>query len=155
MSERRTCSVCKHHKFRCHCEKFNVYADGNGFCDGFERKETKSITNGDMIRQGSDKELVLYKHTWSCEVCIYHDKKDLKKHCKRPHEKVCLDGMIAWLNAPADAPDTNVDTKESEVKDEPLETNEKRKILSLHLRHWSHRGVRRCLGWKAHRRATF
>lgn len=59
------------------------------------------FTNGDKIRQGSDKELVIYKHEWSCHVCIYHDEKNKGCHCRRPNEKTCLDGMIDWLNAPA------------------------------------------------------
>ena len=115
----KTCGECKHLNrelaFCRACGAKWLNENDGASCKYFEKLTPP--TNGDRIRQGSDKELVLYKHTWSCEVCIYHDKKDLKKHCKRPHEKVCLDGMIAWLNAPAGT-DNNVPAKESEVKDE-------------------------------------
>ena len=101
----KTCGECKHYNAAMfHCEKHDVMAAAHNTC---EDCTAKTITNGDKIRQGSDKELVIYKHEWSCHVCIYHDEKNKGCHCRRPNEKTCLDGMIDWLNAPVESEEKN------------------------------------------------
>jgi hypothetical protein len=120
----KTCGECKHHKEKCHCEKFGCYAGESDFCDEFEPAKKQIITNGDVIRQGSNKELVIFKKQWDCNVCAYY-----QSGCKRPKDKMCLDGMLAWLNAPADCVAENSESakqadlccksaKESEEEDE-------------------------------------
>lgn len=56
----------------------------------------------------------------TCDACIYYNKEHTSHNdiCLCPKDKSCADGIESWLNAPADAPDTNVGTKESEAKDE-------------------------------------
>ena len=96
----KTCGECKYLDGDRYCNFLDFEPKPEmGGCANFEPKPT----NGDRIRHGSDKELVIYKHEWSCHVCIYHDEKNKGCHCRRPPEKTCLDGMIAWLNAPAES----------------------------------------------------
>lgn len=64
-------------------------------CDDFEPP-----TNGDVIRQGGDKRLITFATEWSCFHCVYHN--EIKRKCERPKDKDCFDGMLAWLNAPAE-----------------------------------------------------
>ena len=113
----KTCGECKYYKP--YNEKICLYVHRT--CVSPKTKACNSFaktTNGDLIRQGGDKDLYLYKKRWDCSVCAYffQQKTPFRTVCKCPKGKMCVDGMIAWLNAPADAPDTNVDTKESEVK---------------------------------------
>lgn len=101
--ENKTCGECRYYKNnRCMlpCYTINHPAE-NAACHRFEAKPQP--TNGDKIWEGSDKKLVIYKKQWGCDICAYY-----KAGCKRPKDKMCIDGMLAWLNAPA----------ESEVRDE-------------------------------------
>lgn len=106
----KTCGECRYHKNnRCMlpCHTINHPAE-NSACHRFEVKTPP--TNGDVIRQGSNKALVIFKAQWDCNTCAYHIPKGDNNwaRCKRPKDKTCIDGMLAWLNAPA----------ESEGKDE-------------------------------------
>jgi hypothetical protein len=94
----KTCGECKHHKEKCHCEKFGCYAGESDFCDEFEPAKKQIITNGDVIRQMSNGKLA-ESFDNCCKVCA----KDIVE-C----DLDCFDGILAWLNAPA----------ESEGKDE-------------------------------------
>ena len=124
----KTCGECKHctnKKIIATCKHIGIVTSDIPACSKFE---PQVITNGDRIRQGSDKELVIYKHQWDCFVCIFHDEENKKCHCHRPKDKTCMDGMLAWLNAPANCVKQNgnhdtqadlckADNTESEGKD--------------------------------------
>ena len=62
-----------------------------------------SPTNGDVIRQGGNGALAEFKSEHKCDTCAYAAPIDTAPACRRPKEKTCLDGMIAWLNAPAES----------------------------------------------------
>lgn len=97
--EMKTCGECRYYFEQadfCRLNAWECIEDDKDCCEDFALP-----TNGDKIRQGSDKELVIYKHDWSCHVCIYHDEKNKGCHCSRPNDKTCLDGMIAWLEQEA------------------------------------------------------
>ena len=103
----KTCGECYYYISeikRCNIKKitYNIQQTDTG-CRYFKRKPIPKPTNGDVIRHGSDKGLVTYKHQCSCFVCIYHNEENKKCHCHRPKDKTCTDGMIAWLNAPAES----------------------------------------------------
>ena len=95
-----------------------AYAD-NEACRRFsEKKPIPSLTNGDVIRQGGDEALMLFKKKHKCDCCVYlHN-----GNCTEPVDKKdrCEYGLKQWLNAPADCvgKDTDVLTKESEGEDE-------------------------------------
>lgn len=79
-----------------------TYAD-NEACRRFsEKKPIPPLTNGDKIRQGGDYALAHFKSEHRCDVCAYAAPLDEAPACRRPKGKVCFDGMLAWLNAPAD-----------------------------------------------------
>lgn len=69
-------------------------------CSNFEQKV---ITNGDVIRQGGDKALAHFKSEHKCDTCAYAAPLDHAPACLRPEGKSCFDGMLAWLNAPAES----------------------------------------------------
>ena len=105
----KTCGECKH-----------FFLNTEGYCksnDGFEDAHNdactffkpKSITNGDKIIAGGMRALAEFQQSCSCDTCAYFDNGNpFRVRCGRPHDKTCTDGIIAYLNAPA----------ESEVKDE-------------------------------------
>ena len=99
----KTCGECKHHKEKCHCEKFCCYAGESDFCDEFEPAKKQIITNGDRIRQGGNRALAQFKSEHKCDVCAYAAPLDHAPACLRPDGKVCYDGFLAWLNAPAES----------------------------------------------------
>lgn len=55
------------------------------------------LTNGDMIRKMSDKELAEFLNAGIvCDMCIYSES------CTEPFDgKVCFDGVLKWLKQPA------------------------------------------------------
>lgn len=59
------------------------------------------MTKGDVIRQGGDKRLITFATEWSCFHCVYNN--EIEKRCEKPEDKDCFDGMLAWLNAPAES----------------------------------------------------
>jgi hypothetical protein len=60
-----------------------------------------SPTNGDRVRQMSNRELAELLDEVNCLYCPYENKEN--GLCNRPAEKTCIDGIEAWLNAPAES----------------------------------------------------
>ena len=86
----KTCGECKHYLVEMfHCQKNDVMAESYNTCEDFE---PKVITNGDVIRQMSNEELAELIDN-SCKACA----KDVTE-C----DTECVNGILAWLNAPAD-----------------------------------------------------
>lgn len=114
----KTCGECKHlNRELAFCRACGArwLNDNDGAnCRYFEQKTPP--TNGDRIRQGGDDALIDFAdgiRRRMCHYCVYYkDKACVDKTGD------CWEGIRAWLNAPADAPDTNVGTKESEVANE-------------------------------------
>ena len=77
------------------CKLFiNQYIFGDReACNNFA---SKKITNGDVIRQGGNAAIAEFSWSDPCLHCAYSSGK-----CKRPVDKTCKDGQLAWLNAPA------------------------------------------------------
>ena len=102
----KTCGECRHFCKGSDICVFHGIPHIRGIddaCVDFEKP-----TNGDVIRQMSNEELAeLFDN--SCKVC---------SRSVTECDVECVKGILAWLNAPADAPDTNVGTKESEGGDE-------------------------------------
>lgn len=104
----KTCGECKYLDGERYCEFLDFEPKPEmGGCANFEPKPT----NGDRIRQGGDYALAHFKSEHRCDVCAYAAPIDTAPACRRPEGKICFDGMLAWLNAPAES-------KESEAKDE-------------------------------------
>ena len=104
----KTCGECKHlNRELAFCRACGArwLNDNDGAsCKYFEKLTPP--TNGDRIRQGGDKSLITFATEWSCFHCAYRNR--IKSECEKPEGKDCFDGMLEWLNAPA----------ESEGKDE-------------------------------------
>ncbi len=95
----KTCGECKHYILKMtHCKKYDCFALDDDRCEDFEQKV---ITNGDKIRQGGDKRLITFATEWSCFHCAYRN--GIESKCEKPKDKDCFDGMLAWLNAPAES----------------------------------------------------
>lgn len=114
MSKGKTCGVCKYfYDYENRCYPCVWCKPTDDACVEFE---PQPITNGDVIRHGGDDALIDFAdgiRRRMCHYCVYSkDKSCVDKTGD------CWEGIRAWLNAPADAPDTNVGTKESEGKDE-------------------------------------
>ena len=94
----KTCGECKHYIAEMfHCQKNDVMAEPHNTCEDFE---PKVITNGDKIRQMGNSELAKLLLDLSDErggtVCARCDSENcLVQDCK--------EGVIAWLNAPAES----------------------------------------------------
>ncbi|MBO5680372.1 MAG: hypothetical protein J6T08_01545 [Lentisphaeria bacterium] len=104
----KTCGECKHlNKELAFCRacgaKWIKETDGAN-CKYFE--QIQPPTNGDVIRQGGNRALAEFHGKLACDVCAYR----YDHRCIAPQGKplTCVDGIEAWLNAPA----------ESEGKDE-------------------------------------
>jgi hypothetical protein len=98
-----TCGEC--FRFRGGIDICKVESDWDA-CEGF-----RPATNGDRIRAMSNNELAVLLN--QCDYMINEAFKG-----ERELFSSCYDMWLKWLNAPADAPDTNVGTKESEVGNE-------------------------------------
>ena len=97
----KTCGECKYHIYECHCGKFECYAGKSDFCDEFEPKEKKVITNGDKIRQGGNDALIDFAdgcRRMMCHYCVYSKYKTCVDKAGN-----CWEGVRAWLNAPAES----------------------------------------------------
>lgn len=94
----KTCGECKY------------YCNDAAFCShrgvGWKKKTDMickefepipKLTNGDVIRQGGNIELFIYWQKSKCSVCAF----DGKDTCSQISS--CLDGMMEWLNAPAES----------------------------------------------------
>ena len=77
--------------------------------------ELRPLTNGDVIRQGGDHALLRFRYEHRCDICAYAAPIDDAPACRRPDGKVCSDGLLEWLNAPAE---NNTESGVSEVEDE-------------------------------------
>ena len=77
----KTCGECKHHKEKCHCEKFSCYARESDFCDEFEPAKKQIITNGDVIRQMTNSQLSKFLARLAvCNVCFPDSPKGDRKY---------------------------------------------------------------------------
>lgn len=99
----KTCGECKCYDMHGGCNKLKntlwIHST-NIACIKFEAKNS---TNGDRIRQGGDYALAHFKSEHRCDVCAYAAPIDTAPACRRPEGKICFDGMLAWLNAPAES----------------------------------------------------
>jgi hypothetical protein len=116
----KTCGECTHYLAEMfHCQKNDVMAESFNTCEDFE---PKVITNGDRIQQGGNRAIAKFAYktaqTRICGMCAFATIENGRYVCKSKDGQSCVDGIEAWLNAPADAPDTNVATKGSEGKDD-------------------------------------
>ena len=91
----KTCGECRH--FREDFKDMCLWKDQHReACADFEPP-----TNGDVIRQGGDRALAEFHDKLACDVCAYR----YDHRCKAPQGKplTCVDGIEAWLNAPAES----------------------------------------------------
>lgn len=85
----KTCKECKHYLAKMfHCQKSDVMAEPHNTCEDFE---LQTITNGDKIRQMRNEQLAKLIDN-SCKARA----KDVEE-C----DAECVNGILAWLNAPA------------------------------------------------------
>ena len=99
--ERKTCGEC-----RIYDHFYNLCVIGGNIEPTETAKdcfEPKVITNGDRIRQGGNGALAEFRSEHKCDVCAYAAPLDRAPACRRPDGKVCYDGILAWLNAPAES----------------------------------------------------
>lgn len=107
--EDKTCGECQwydyHHLL---CVVGGDVSSADCACDSFIPVK---LTNGDRVRQMSNKELAEIINNVDCKICPAY------MTCFNGENKTCFDGMLAWLNAPADCvgKDNNVPAKVSEV----------------------------------------
>ena len=89
----KTCGECRYLDKNRYCNflDFEPKPQMKG-CANFEPKPT----NGDVIRQMSNEELLKIISRSMCESCIYQYE---DCDCIRNHDK----GVLAWLNAPAES----------------------------------------------------
>lgn len=62
-------------------------------CSKFEQRV---VTNGDRVRQMSNEELAEIISNVDCKIC------PACMTCFKEENETCFDGMLTWLNAPAD-----------------------------------------------------
>lgn len=101
----KTCGECRYFEpddISACCEAVKIICNDNApACKDFEPKPKP--TNGDVIRQGGDYALAHFKSEHRCDVCAYAAPIDTAPACCRPEGKICFDGILAWLNAPAES----------------------------------------------------
>lgn len=91
--DNKTCGECRYYEHPAgQCAKVVEYNNCHITDKACEYFEPKVITNGDVIRQMGNRELVGFV---DCSACIYagHD-------CANQN---CTEGKLAWLNAPAES----------------------------------------------------
>jgi hypothetical protein len=109
MSQNRTCGECKYFVTSDYLDVCVVECEtrrADSVCNHRDEFKPKVITNGDRIRQMSNKELRNF--------LISYRNDDCEKYCVRPCmfcDDRCDDATLAWLNSPAEI-------KESEREDE-------------------------------------
>lgn len=71
-------------------------------CSKFERKV---VTNGDRILQGGNRALAqfAYMSLRICRMCTFSQLEEGRYECAAEHGQSCIDGIEAWLNAPAES----------------------------------------------------
>lgn len=98
----KTCGECKH---------FYEYEDRRAPCCWSKPTdnacldfEPKVITNGDKIIAGGMRALAEFHGKLACDVCAYR----YDHRCIAPQGRplTCVDGIEAWLNAPAESEKT-------------------------------------------------
>lgn len=105
----KTCGECKHfdpkYKF-CSDDFYPLEADDNA-CGAFEPKPKN--TNGDKIIAGGMRAIAELGFGNPCARCIYSTYEEdvgfgeAGWTCNHPKDKDCVDGIEAWLNAPAES----------------------------------------------------
>lgn len=102
--ENKTCGECKYHdKYSCLQQKNIAYISPTHlacicFCP-------KNPTNADRIRQMSNEELKKFLILFSlqdCKYCAYSQVDGRFVLCQKTKNNNCVDGLMEWLNAPAD-----------------------------------------------------
>ena len=104
--ENKTCEGCRSFPgMGYYCPIIGRFCDPNNEdpCEFFEKPFGRKPTNGDVIRQEGDQALLDYRSSHKCDVCIYAAPIDAAPACNRPDDKSCMDGVKAWLNAPAES----------------------------------------------------
>ena len=93
----KTCKNCKHYLAEMfHCQKNDVMAEAHNTCEDFE---PKIITNGDKIRQMSNKNLAIFLgDTVYCFTC---PTKGIP--CFDKPKDVCYQKWLDYLNAPSES----------------------------------------------------
>jgi hypothetical protein len=144
----KTCGECKHFDSVGQCKSVRVFNSIHDWTLACIKFEAKKPTNGDVIRQGGNRELAeIFDDFYNgnkCKYCINYISGNCKfddKHAEYDEggwveDKDCIDGIESWLNdaihnvikngvkiaidihETAYAPDINDGTTESEVKDE-------------------------------------
>ena len=91
----KTCSECR---YFLHKDTFEVCTHSMTETSMFDKacEHFAPPTNGDKIRQGGNIELFIYWQKNKCSVCAFNE----KKTCS---QLSCWDGMMEWLNAPAES----------------------------------------------------
>jgi ABC-type sulfate transport system substrate-binding protein len=125
-SNNKTCGECRYFEVdavAATCEKrLCICDDDTPACKKFEQKP---LTNGDIIQQGGNRAIAKFAYktarTHICGTCAFATIENGRYVCTAKDGQSCVDGIEAWLNAPADCvgKDTDVLTKESEGNDEP------------------------------------
>lgn len=102
----KTCGECKH--FSC-SDEGQCMDDKWTFCDSdaCNKFQSKVITNGDVIRQGGNKATAKFAYktarTHICGVCAFSTIEQGKYVCTAKDGLSCVDGIEAYLNAPAES----------------------------------------------------
>lgn len=103
----KTCENCWYYNAAMfHCEKHDVMAEAHNTC---EDCTAKTITNGDKIIAGGMRAIAELGSGNKCARCIYSTYEEdvgfgeAGWDCSRPKDKDCVDGIEAWLNAPAES----------------------------------------------------
>ena len=98
----KTCGECR---YMLHKDTFEVCTHSMTETSMFDKacEYFAPPTNGDVIRQGGNRALLDYRFRHKCDVCIYAAPIDAAPACNKPDDKSCMDGVKAWLNAPAES----------------------------------------------------
>jgi hypothetical protein len=132
----KTCGECKYFVTSNYLDVCVVECEtrrADSVCNLCGEFKPKVITNGDVIRQMSNEELVMILTGEGCKYCIYRgvNFKGFTVTCRYPDKTRipdCSAGILAWFNAPADCVAENGESakqadlccksaKESEGKD--------------------------------------
>lgn len=100
----KTCGECKNFFLNSegHCKSNDGSENAhNDACSFFEQKV---ITNGDKIRQSGNRALAqfAYMSLRICQMCTFSQLEEGRYECTAEHGQSCIDGIEAWLNAPAE-----------------------------------------------------
>lgn len=99
--ETKTCGECKYFVTSEYLDVCVVNCEtrrAGSICTHCGEFKPKVVTNGDVIRRGGDKALLVYRSNAACYYCSFRD----TESCKSDFSN-CKDGQLAWLNAPAES----------------------------------------------------